>query len=134
MTNHSKWMLVATLGLIVILVLVVMVAKTSAPAVPFYDLAEVHEKNARWELARAAWFEAKDRVGHPSARGETGRKAYYEYRIGMTYEREAQHVLAIAHVHNALRTPASEIDIYMGRNGAKGMQEDLDDLMARRSQ
>lgn len=111
----------------------VRLAPTEAPSVPFYDIAEVHEKNGQWKLARAAWFKAKHNLGHPSARREVGRKAYCEYRIGMTYEREGQLALAIAHVQNALRTPASEIDIYMGRNGAKGMQEDLDDLRAAKS-
>ena len=136
MKNNSKWMVVTGIALVIVLVLGVMLVKTLAPRTPFYDRAEEYEKNGQWELARAAWSTAKHNAGYPdpSATGKIGRRAYYEYRIGMTYEREGRNELAIAHVQSALRTPASEINTYMGANGVEEMQKDLDDLLVRTSQ
>jgi len=120
-------------SLLLNLALAAVLVAISLPRAPFYVVAEAHEKNQQWDLARSAWFAAMHNIEDLSARGELGRRAYYRFRIGMTYEREDRVPLAIAHVQDALLTPASEINVCMGANGTQEMQKDLDDLLTRAS-
>jgi len=98
----------------------------------YSSIAEQHEQQKEWDLAKAAWLSARvnaDAISN-STQEANGRKAYCDYRIGMNYAKEEQDELAIANLKLALATPASDIDSFMGRNGAKGMAEDLSDLIA----
>lgn len=117
--------------LLAIVVLAGVLRSASARSPAYYEIAEAHEEQGHLELARAAWLSAKARIVDLSTKGEPGRRAYYEYRIGMSYEQEGQYELAAAHVRNALMTPAAEINEYLCRNGATEVQKDLDDLVSR---
>ena len=97
----------------------------------YCQTAEEHEKENEWDLARAAWLYAKANVDpiSNSLPEVNGRKAYCEYRIAMTYEREGHIELAIAHIQQALATPAADINCFMGNNGAEEMAKDLSSLI-----
>ena len=130
MAKRIKLRVILSLSLVALLLLVTVLWRSLPTSAPYYVIAEQHRDNGEWELERAAWFMAKTNIDTtpPARRGEIGRRAYYEYRIAMTYERQGLYALGIAHLENALAAPASEIDVYVG-NGAEEMQKDLNELV-----
>ena len=99
-------------------------------AIAYYVTAEQLEAHQAWEPARKAWLMAKANalgVSQPTAEAN-GRRAYYDYRIGMTYSAEGKYREAAANLQLALVTPASDIDCFVGRGGADGIRNDLADL------
>jgi hypothetical protein len=131
-----KYRLMIVLGAVLaacVLWLLVGRFTASSPAVTgvgYYKAAEQLEERREWEHARDAWLMAKAyaaRVSQSTAEAN-GRRAYCDYRIGMTYRAEGAYRQAAANIQLALTTPASDIDSFVGRNGAKEIRRDLSDI------
>lgn len=105
----------------------------SSPAVRgigYWEAAEQFEARQAWEPARQAWLMAKAHAGEvsQSIAEANGRRAYCDYRIGMTYRAEGKYREAAANIQLALATPGSDINCFMGRNGTEGIRNDLSDI------
>jgi hypothetical protein len=99
--------------------------------VDYYSIAELYEQDHNWRSARSAWLLAKanaDSISQTMSEAN-GRQAYCDYRIGMTFSREGNRNQAVANIQLALTTQVSDINSFMGHNGATEMKNDLSDII-----
>lgn len=131
--SKKIYALAAAFILMVILAIIQISSRqTSTPQfVNYYKIAEQSEKILDWRPARSAWLLAKANADSISQtiKEANGRQAYCDYRIGMTYNREGNFKQAIANIKLALVTQASDINSFMGHNGAAEIKNDLSDII-----